>query len=408
RDEYKGAIDFFKDKKKELENYIERLVELYGELHETINSVFTLHNKDIESIFDTSYFFKVINQVEDKNLSFQNSSEIITNLIDNIENFTINENWNLTTDELTVVENFRLLVESKKIFFGNSRNIHENKVSLIDSINIILTTINSTLDLKGREKEASNIRLDSLKKNIFNVFEICIKVKNQCIVLEEYDYKFSQDVIINDDVTVVIEVEDKESLKSRIFEGMVNHSGESLYQVLLQLATKKAKIRNFTDNSVDNFRKKIATQMKVILDYFDYPIEYLKYSEDSTSKNNSPGYNSEKYLETILKNGNSKIVFIDQPEDNLGNKFITENLIDVLRILKFKKQIFLVTHNPSIVVYGDAENIIMCSNEENVIKYEQFILEDKNHQKEICNVLDGGQYIFEQRARKYNIKKLLQ
>lgn len=142
----------------------------------------------------------------------------------------------------------------------------------------------------------------------------------------------------------------------------------------------------------------------MIFDYFDNPIEYLKYSEDNTSKNNSPGYNSEKYLETILKDGNSKIVFIDQPEDNLGNKFITDNLIDLLRILKFKKQIFLVTHNPSIVVYGDAENIIMCSNIENIIKYEQFVLEDKDHQIEICNVLDGGRYIFEQRARKYNIK----
>ena len=80
------------------------------------------------------------------------------------------------------------------------------------------------------------------------------------------------------------------------------------------------------------------------------------------------------------------------------------NLIE----LEFKKQIFLVTHNPSIVVYGDAENIIMCTNNENKIEYEQFVLEDKEHQKEICNVLDGGQYIFEQRARKYNIKKLIQ
>ena len=60
------------------------------------------------------------------------------------------------------------------------------------------------------------------------------------------------------------------------------------------------------------------------------------------------------------------------------------------------------------MVYGDAENIIMCTNNENVIKYEQFVLEDKDYQKEICSVLDGGQYIFEQRARKYNIKKLIQ
>lgn len=408
KDLYREALDFFKDKKKELEDFIEQFVELYGELNETINSVFTLHNRDIESIFDPSYFFKAINQVEDKSVSYQNANEIVTNLLENIQRFKTNENWELTADELITVENFRLLVESKNRFFANIKSIHERKSSFIDSVNSVLVRINATLDLKGREKEASNIRLGTLKKNIFDVFEICNRVKEYCILLENYNYNFSQNVVINDDVTVVIEVENKDSIKSRIFDGLTNFEGDSLYQTLLQLATKKAKVRNLADNSVENFRKKISTQLKVIFEYFDNPIEYLKYSEDNTSKNNSPGYNSEKYLETILKDGNSKIVFIDQPEDNLGNKFITDNLIDLLRILKFKKQIFLVTHNPSIVVYGDAENIIMCSNNENVINYEQFVLEDKDHQKEICNVLDGGQYIFEQRARKYNIKKLIQ
>lgn len=74
--------------------------------------------------------------------------------------------------------------------------------------------------------------------------------------------------------------------------------------------------------------------------------------------------------------------------------------------MKFQKQIFLVTHNPSIVVYGDAESIILCSNETKKIKYQQLVLENKKHQKEICTVLDGGYYIFEQRARKYDIKKI--
>jgi len=408
KDEYKKALEFFKDKRKKLENDLEKLVELYGELNETINSVFTLHNRDIESLFDPSYFFKAIDDVEDKSTSHQNSSQIIRNLLDNIEKFKINENWHLTDEELAIVEAFQLLVELKSNIFESSKNIHVAKSSFVVSLNAILTRINGTLDLKGREKEAANLRLGSLKRNIFSVFEIAIKVKNHCEFLEKYDYNCSQEIKINDDVTVVIEVENKVSIKSRILDGLVNYDAERLYPILLQLAKKKAKIRNLPDNSVDNFRKKIATQLKVILDYFEKPIEYLKYSEGNTSKNNSPGYNSEKYLETILKNGNSKIIFIDQPEDNLGNKFITENLIDLLRVLKFKKQIFLVTHNPSIVVYGDAENVIMCTNNENVIKYEQFVLEDKNHQKEICNVLDGGQYIFEQRARKYNIKKLIQ
>ena len=408
-EEYKIALEFFKEKKRNLTTSIEELVNVYAELFDSINSNFTLHNKDVASIFDSSYFFKPIEQVEDKSDSFKNSFNIVQNLLENVEKFKTDENWSLTPEDLILINAFKELVETKKSSFQSYKSLHLNKKSFIDSVNNILRSKNSTLDLKGREKEASNNRLETLKNQIFELLRTSLRVEQHCSVIENYKYNFSQEIVIDENVSVVIEIENKEDIKSKLFEGLiVNSTNTSLFQALVQLSTNAIKIRNLSDNSVDNFRKKNSTQLKVIYDYFDKPIEYLKYSEESSSKNNSPGFNSEKYLETILKKGNSKIVFIDQPEDNLGNKFITDNLINLLRELKFKKQIFLVTHNPSIVVYGDAECIIMCTNNENKIDYQQFVLEDKTHQKEICNVLDGGQYIFEQRARKYNIKKLAQ
>jgi hypothetical protein len=66
-----------------------------------------------------------------------------------------------------------------------------------------------------------------------------------------------------------------------------------------------------------------------------------------------------------------------------------------------------VTHNPSIVVYGDAENIIIAENADNKISYKQIVLEDVASQKEICSILDGGEYIFDNRAKKYNIQRIL-
>ena len=408
-EEYKIALEFFKEKKRNLTTSIEELVNVYAELFDSINSNFTFHNKDVDSLFDSSYFFKPIEQVEDKSYSFQNSFDIVRNLLENVEKFKTDENWSLTPEDLILINAFKELVETKKSSFQSYKSLHLNKKSFIDSVNNILRSKNSTLDLKGREKEASNNRLETLKNQIFELLRTSLRVEQHCSVIENYNYNFSQEIVIDENVSVVIEIENKEDIKSKLFEGLIiNSTNTSLFQALVQLSTNAIKIRNLSDNSVDNFRKKNSTQLKVIYDYFDKPIEYLKYSEESSSKNNSPGFNSEKYLETILKKGNSKIVFIDQPEDNLGNKFITDNLINLLRELKFKKQIFLVTHNPSIVVYGDAECIIMCTNNENKIDYQQFVLEDKIHQKEICNVLDGGQYIFEQRARKYNIKKLAQ
>lgn len=408
-EEYKLAIDFFKNEKRNLNILIEKLIELYGELIDNLNSNYVLYNKDIDAIFDSSYFFKPINLIENKNSSFNQSSLILESLLDNVENFKKNENWKLEDDELTLANEFKKLVELKKSEFINLQAIYSRKVDLINKSNDIISSKNASLNLKSREKESSNQRLVSLKSNINSLFNILNRLQKHCCLVEEYKYNFSQTIKISNNVDVILELENIENVKDKISEGLVlNMPNASLFHTLLDLANNKIKIKNLTSNSAENLQKKINNQLKQVFDYFDKPIEFLKYSEGGSSKNNSPGYNSEKYLETILKNGNAKIIFIDQPEDNLGNRFITDNLIDIIRELKFQKQIFLVTHNPSIVVYGDAENIIMCENDEKRITYQQYVLEEKTHQKEICEVLDGGHYIFDQRSRKYNIKKLLQ
>ena len=167
------------------------------------------------------------------------------------------------------------------------------------------------------------------------------------------------------------------------------------------------KIKNLPNNQPNNLSKKINSLIKDLESYLDKPTDFLKYEDGSTSKNNSPGFNSEKYVEIILKKTTTNLIFIDQPEDNLGNQFITEKLVDIFRDIKFQKQIFLVTHNPSIVVYGDAECIILAENNENQISYKQIVLEDKHAQKKICGILDGGEYIFDKRSKKYNIERIL-
>jgi predicted ATPase len=181
----------------------------------------------------------------------------------------------------------------------------------------------------------------------------------------------------------------------------------SIYKNTLLLLLNYCSIKNFGGNIPENINKKINTQLNSCYTGISSPKDYLKYSDGETLKEKSPGYNSEKYLEIILNNPSSKTIFIDQPEDNLGNRFIAEGLVEILRKIKFHKQVFLVTHNPSIVVYGDAESIIIAKNDENKICYKQIVLENKDAQKEICNILDGGEYIFDNRAKKYNIQRIL-
>ncbi len=407
-EEYKIAKDFFVEKKQAFIDKIKNLIEKYGELRDSLISNFTMHDKDIISILSISYFFKQIDNLEDKSSSFTESDDIIKQLDIYAEKFKKNSNWNLDPDELAIVTNFQLLLNQKKLGYNTFKDLYGNKGNFIKDVNSIIAIQNSKLDNDGKEKGAADQRILLLRNNVSSVLKKAKELEEICLEIENYKYNFNQSIVINDDVNVVLEIEEKENVKDKILEGMNDSvSSESLYKNILCLIYDVKRIKNLPDNTQENFRKKINTQLKSILEYFERPIEFLDYQEGGSSKNNSPGFNSEKYLDTILRNGNSKIVLIDQPEDNLGNKFIIEKLIDLIRKIKFQKQIILVTHNPSIVVYGDAENIILAENDNNKIEYKQLVLEDKEFQKQICQVLDGGQYIFDQRARKYNIEKLL-
>lgn len=408
---YKSALEEFKIKKQELSNNIDVLVDSYSKMKIDLENDFTLRRQDINSILDTNYIFKSIDNIEDKSTSFLESENILTQLKENLNRFRTNKNWIFSEDEIKTIEGFTELVLEKEKKFNTEKNVYSLQEKFILDVQNIIASKNAQLSDKSREKEAAIKRLTTLKSNIFKVLESSSNLLQKSNILEDYKYNLTKEIEISDDVKVILEVEGKEIIKEKVFEGLSICDTDkrlSLYEVCIKLALNQISVKNYANNFPESFKKKIDTLLTSIFNEFNTPIEYLKYSEGSTSKSNSPGFNSEKYLETILKNGLSKIIFIDQPEDNLGNKFIANNLIDIIRDLKFKKQIFLVTHNPSIVVYGDAENIILCENKNNKIIYRQLTLEEKKGQKEICEVLDGGHYIFDQRSKKYNIKKLIQ
>jgi hypothetical protein len=49
---------------------------------------------------------------------------------------------------------------------------------------------------------------------------------------------------------------------------------------------------------------------------------------------------------------------VDQPEDDLDNRFITEGVVPIMRQEKRRRQFVLSTHYANIPVLGDAELIL--------------------------------------------------
>lgn len=98
------------------------------------------------------------------------------------------------------------------------------------------------------------------------------------------------------------------------------------------------------------------------------------------------------------------IVF-DQPEDDLDNDFITNQLIELFKEIKKYRQVIIVSHNANLVVNADSEQVIIASNTDEKLSYESGSLENEKINFEICRILEGGQRAFEKRRDKYMYNK---
>ena len=74
-------------------------------------------------------------------------------------------------------------------------------------------------------------------------------------------------------------------------------------------------------------------------------------------------------------------MLIDQPEDNIDNKAIYNELTKWISRLKYDRQIIMVTHDANIVINADSENIVISDQvSSNEFKYTYGALEfDKKH-----------------------------
>jgi len=101
-------------------------------------------------------------------------------------------------------------------------------------------------------------------------------------------------------------------------------------------------------------------------------------------------------------------LIIDQPEDDLDNRFIAEGIVQKMREEKRRRQFIFSTHNANIPVLGDAELVTGLSTKSDhgsiygLIKESHIGSIDKSSVRELVEeILEGGRNAFETRRRKY-------
>lgn len=132
--------------------------------------------------------------------------------------------------------------------------------------------------------------------------------------------------------------------------------------------------------------------------------------DGSDFENLSAGWKTSVLLDLIL--GYDKDIapiIIDQPEDNLATKYINDGLVEAIKKVKTQKQIILVSHNATIPMMGDAQQIIYCKNVQGKIVIRSAPLEGSIDGKPvldlIASITDGGKPSIKKRVKKYNLKK---
>lgn len=116
----------------------------------------------------------------------------------------------------------------------------------------------------------------------------------------------------------------------------------------------------------------------------------------------SPGQKSAAILAFLLSHGDEPIV-LDQPEDDLDNHLIYDLIVRQIRASKRRRQIVLATHNPNIVVNGDAEMVISMDQRSGqcvIVTDGSGCLQDAGVRKEVCHIMEGGRQAFEHRYRR--------
>lgn len=224
---------------------------------------------------------------------------------------------------------------------------------------------------------------------------------------------------------IVISTKEIESMGHKLFiNNEFKLTKEKFVEVINEMLKTEHKIENFEDITPERlFTSKFSQKNPKIPDYDAFENRVKTKFESMNRKKYriitkegkdfdtlSAGWKTSVILDLILGWGNDNApLIIDQPEDNLATNYINTGLLESIKACKSQKQIILVSHNATIPMLGDAQNIIFCENNDNQIVIRSNPLEGCINDKKVVDLIaettDGGKASVKKRFKKYNLKR---
>lgn len=126
------------------------------------------------------------------------------------------------------------------------------------------------------------------------------------------------------------------------------------------------------------------------------------YYHNKLLRQHSIGQRASALILFILTQDDNDIIFIDQPEDDLDNKVIYDEVIKEIIKKKPHIQFIFATHNANIPVLGDAEKVLVVEFQDTKIDVSQGNIDLKSTHKQIVEIMEGGKDAFDKRQLIYS------
>ncbi len=168
-------------------------------------------------------------------------------------------------------------------------------------------------------------------------------------------------------------------------------------------------------NDWDSVQSKVTSSSDVFTRFFNDNVEHLltwqvpnKYVIEYQGKelqHHSLGQRASALILFVLSQKENDVVIIDQPEDDLDNQTIYNDVIKLIREIKPEIQFIFATHNANFPVLGDAEQVHACRYSDDRMTLKSGSIDCPEIQQEIVDIMEGGEVAFNKRKEIYQIWK---
>lgn len=184
---------------------------------------------------------------------------------------------------------------------------------------------------------------------------------------------------------------------------------ESTYKDFIQIYRDSSKLDNIlNENQVVEFKRRFSENLEDLLTFKVENKIIIQYNGKSLDKH-SLGQRASALILFLLAQKENDVLIIDQPEDDLDNQTIYDEVIKELKKIKGNMQFIFATHNANIPVLGDSEKVVSCSYDEKKITVHSGTIDNHQTQRFIVDIMEGGDEAFNRRKNIYsiwNIEKL--